>query len=651
MNRIILFVCLLILSPSVCFSGGDLYVATTGTNNGSCGAIGSPCRTIQYTITNRITDANGGWNIILRGGTYQEHDIYIAPTKTGTSGAWNTLRSYAGEWAIIDGQRANTGPNTYATLKNWDGNECTSGTFAQYWILERFELTGGGHSSGTVIEGAGLWWVKGPFTMRYTYIHDNLTVNGDENSAGISGTAWQGNTIEYNYFYNNGSEAHEQLNSTAGPGPISCSEYYAYDQNWEIRDNTIRYNYIVGSGDDTGIRTKGYTTLTSTRNGSDTSRRTYGDKLHHNIVKGVNVSIHYQQDGVQIYNNITDQTGQPKSTGYNDGHPIKTRRWNSTERDVLWPVVYNNTCFDASEGIVHFHQNDSGGAYYWNYNNILDQATGITLADIVYGCSNGSGRYCPDYSTSTLDITNVNIDRNYVYRGPSTSYVLAGDQAWPTGAYTFAQWETLKSANLYKQAYNAGNLLFQGTSGADKYRVRSAHTVEGSTTIANGGIGGSHPYLAGVTFPSYIGAANPSDDSWVAGVLALNSTYFTSAINGSTPSWIEGGGGDTTPPTVTISTTDPSSITEDSLTATGTASDAVGVSSCKWRLSSAPDGSNGTSCTGTTSWSCSASGFSRGANTLYVGCGDAAGNWGSDSMVVNYLPVIQGVSGLGISFR
>lgn len=121
---------------------------------------------------------------------------------------------------------------------------------------------------------------------------------------------------------------------------------------------------------------------------------------------------------------------------------------------------------------------------------------------------------------------------------------------------------------------------------------------------------------------------------------------------------IGSGGGDTTDPSVTISTTDPSNITSDSLAISGIASDAVwGTGSvCKWRVGSAPDGSNGTTITGLTysgtlSWSATASGFSRGANTLYVGCVDAAGNWGSDSMVVNYLPVIQGVTGLGISFR
>lgn len=96
--------------------------------------------------------------------------------------------------------------------------------------------------------------------------------------------------------------------------------------------------------------------------------------------------------------------------------------------------------------------------------------------------------------------------------------------------------------------------------------------------------------------------------------------------------------GDSTAPSTTISTTDPSAISSDALTIAGTASDAVGVSGCKWRIGSAPDAGNGTACTGTTSFSCSTSGYSTGANTAYVGCYDAAGNYGSDSITVNYTP-------------
>jgi hypothetical protein len=98
--------------------------------------------------------------------------------------------------------------------------------------------------------------------------------------------------------------------------------------------------------------------------------------------------------------------------------------------------------------------------------------------------------------------------------------------------------------------------------------------------------------------------------------------------------------GDTTPPSVTIATADPSNISADSLTVTGSASDAVGVDGCRWRRTSAPDADNGTACTGTTSFSCETSGYAEGANTLYVGCYDAAGNYGSDSITVNLDSVI-----------
>ncbi len=111
----------------------------------------------------------------------------------------------------------------------------------------------------------------------------------------------------------------------------------------------------------------------------------------------------------------------------------------------------------------------------------------------------------------------------------------------------------------------------------------------------------------------------------------------------------EGEEADTTAPSVTISTSNPSAINTNSLTITGTASDAVGVSSCKYRLGSAPTAEVGTECTGTTSWSCSTSGYASGANTMYVGCDDEAGNWGSNSITVNYTPATISILGVTLS--
>ncbi len=111
--------------------------------------------------------------------------------------------------------------------------------------------------------------------------------------------------------------------------------------------------------------------------------------------------------------------------------------------------------------------------------------------------------------------------------------------------------------------------------------------------------------------------------------------------------------GDETAPSVTA---DDSTkfITVDSYNAEGDATDAVGVSGCKWRLGSAPDANNGTACTGTTAWTCNTSGYSSGSNTLYVGCYDAAGNFGTDTVTVTYTPPTTTHTGqimTGISIR
>jgi len=136
---------------------------------------------------------------------------------------------------------------------------------------------------------------------------------------------------------------------------------------------------------------------------------------------------------------------------------------------------------------------------------------------------------------------------------------------------------------------------------------------------------------------------NPHDVDDVAVALPTYSGFVTNTTGFATGLSMIGpitASGDSTPPSTTISTSDPSAISNNSLTVTGTASDSVGVSGCKWRIGSAPDATNGTSCTGTTSFSCSTSGYSSGSNTLYVGCYDATGNYGSDSIIVNYTPSI-----------
>lgn len=92
---------------------------------------------------------------------------------------------------------------------------------------------------------------------------------------------------------------------------------------------------------------------------------------------------------------------------------------------------------------------------------------------------------------------------------------------------------------------------------------------------------------------------------------------------------------DTTAPTLSVSQGSFVTVRKTrTTTLTGTCSDAVGVSWAKWRRGAAPDADNGTSCTGTTSWSCAVTDLGGGSNDIRIGCADAAGNVGTTTVNV-----------------
>lgn len=543
--------CLFVLLPLNLWSA-DIYVSTTGNDTTGDGSVEEPYATIAHAIS----VMSGGDDIYLRGGTYQERNILIPVSTSGTSENWSSLQSYPGEWAVIDGQRLCTG-NTAGLIENRDGfyhsasAVSAAGGAANYWLFERLELKNGGTEAEGEKTAMAIWWVGGPIKVRYCYIHDNLANDATGNSAGMGGPGWNGCIIEYCLFDHNGSELHGigdpgGANAFCGIAPEGTWEYngYTYDDDFKIQGNEYRYNYIKTYGDG-GIRTKASSRLTNTRDGSDTANRTLGDKIHHNIVQsqiesgGVVPLIFYQQDWCQIYNNIVDQTGYTKNS---EAWPIATRRIRTHlaatgSADIIGPAIYNNTIFNGADAISHYQEYDSGVDWHM-YNNILDNnGSGALSALIAYGCSGGSGHYCDSFPESPLTDTNIDIDRNYFYRTTFTNAVHIGNDL--TQRYSIAEWEENKAgSDLFSNAYNADDLLYTGTTGASKYTTRAAHVVEGSGAIGTSGIGGNHPYLSGVTIPSYVGAVDPENTAWVAGVLALDATYFTTASGD--PEWITG---------------------------------------------------------------------------------------------------------------
>lgn len=219
--------------------------------------------------------------------------------------------------------------------------------------------------------------------------------------------------------------------------------------------------------------------------------------------------------------------------------------------------------------------------------------------------------------------------------------------------YGFALFRGTAHTNTFSMFTSYGDHVYWYQPGVSlntwyrlEYRIQGGGTSTGTVTVRLDGVDVTSSFLSdsnGTTLTSRNGSL---------AIETLNYPYFATYLLGgptgelidiagftmSNSDWL-GSDADTTAPNVTISTTNPSRITGATLTVVGTSSDAVGVSSCKYRLLVAPDASNGTICTGTTSFTCNTTGYSLGSNTLYVGCNDAAGNWGSASIVVNKAPM------------
>lgn len=483
------------------------------TQNRTCsGSDGNGYNTIQKAVNNMKTSDD----IYIRGGTYFENVLVSASTApNGTASDYASMQSYPGEWAVVDG-----GHNEQYTIgKDRSGRD--NGNDLAYWRFEKLEITGGTRVDG----GAGLYISGGPFIVRYNYIHDNVSPNAGENPGGIVGYTWKDSIIEYNYFENNGMSSGTDGNAAH----IAIFTDYLWDTTGKngftnsipsVRRNEIRYNYFSGST--IGFKHKGtqYFTGRNTASASkdyDDTYQDWGDKIHHNYFTGQRrVSVMTYQDFVQVYNNIFDAVPEAITIG------------EQPDDQMYQAVTYNNTIVNPTyKGIVRYGCNSYSYAenedhYGGDYNNLIDSSdkkygfwfTG-TAINVLAGCSDSRNPYF-----TNPDISNYISSNNYFYRADDPDIFKYGE-VYYTAAEFEAQTETGAPRVAYSNSFNAGNPLYAGTTYANKYITIGSHLIEPSITIANGGIGTPHPYLSGVTLPSYVGAVDPNDSSWVADILCL----------------------------------------------------------------------------------------------------------------------------------
>ena len=569
MIRLVVIILLFALNVSA----ADIYVDQTSADcSGDYSISGRACSGSDGdsydTIQEAITNCSVGDAIHMRGGTYDMtshgtsyasgYYISINPsTKNGTAwtaGDFTTLKSYAGEWAIIDGEDTISDSYPGRAGIGYGDSSTSDASDLEYWKFERFEIKNCESTDNTRAAAFGI--NGGPIWYRYLYIHDNTAADGGNNPGGIRMEHMNNTIIEYCWFYNNGTETTNQDKNSADIVTISDYDYqdsiaggstpYSSSHVATVK-NIIRYNYFQGGS--TGFKNKGAQLLSGRGSYLSDTYDEDGNKIHHNIFQNYGYGgIMSRTDFSQVYNNILDDGTWGIMLSYEDPSTTihKVVCYNNTITDS---VTRSGIAFDNGIRRKYAYNYEQGSTPYpiygWDYNNLLDDCEASRDSDKSMSAGVQSGG-------AAMDLSNYYNTKNYFYRNPETDIISLVHTAPIDAANYFTQSEfeaqsyTASPRVAYLNAYDGGNLLYEGTTGADKYLTTGLHEIEGVITDADGGVGGNHPYLSGVTIPSYVGATNPDDNDWVDGVLTdlasttwLRSTSTDRDVNDE-PTWLEG---------------------------------------------------------------------------------------------------------------
>jgi len=436
--RFLIAFLILLVSPLY----ADVYVSTTGDDSTGNGTIGSPYLTIQ-TGVNALKAQGPGNTLYLRGGTYTTlpyqddgvRGVKYATLNNATASNWYRIRSYPGEWAIIDASEYDDNRVFVFYVEASTGNVGMTG-YIEFSHMEIKGVNAGTHAAA--IAGNG-----GPLAFRYLYIHDNVCATGDNNPGGIRlGNGTGDSIIEYCYLYRNAylATGSSMIMNSGNIVMMSDYKYTGTFGNQKLHNasgystarhnNHVRYNLIVGGpidGSRTGvaIREKAPQYLASATQAGDgqpedvNSWSDQGNHYHHNIILNhLNASIATETDFNQIYNNIIHNSGYAAVEGHE-------RNPSSNRRGPWRQVYYNNTAINSGRGAYTTYSFYVGSTYpdpiyeeIWMYNNISDNAS--QYDGIVYDFS-----VCPKYSSYNVDwdINNkIKLYNNYIYRSQNTPF-------------------------------------------------------------------------------------------------------------------------------------------------------------------------------------------------------------------------------------
>jgi hypothetical protein len=477
------------------------------------------------TIQQAINVVSAGDTIYIRQGRYLEH-IAVPRHKQGTEKNRILVQSYPGEWAVIDGEYKENRP--IIMFKDGDHRSCPA-----YWTFRCFEVTGGGTKNGRDGGGGLRFDTAHHLIFEYLFIHDNNGGNGT-NDAGIvienETQAAQNIVIRYCYLKDN-------INAEGGNcANISLfSDYVDYPALVNIENarqcNEVYYNYLIGS--QKGIKNKAEQYLCLDNTGEDKERYKHlADKYHHNIIKDFkDQAITARQDFVQVYNNIV-YSSKYESTG---GISLGSSDYNS-EREPFYACVYNNTLIGTGadgriEHLDHSVYTPPLRPFVYFYNNIFEnigpEHNGRNDLNIYFTWNL--------YTQQDVDLSAVHVENNLFI--PRTAYENIINLADNSNDLSAAVWVSRGYSKIVYTSMEIAKLHLNDNS----FKCNPLFALADDKNIANGGIGGDHPYLKSVLLPSYIGAANPADCIWVDGVQndLTNVGWLKAQFAGNPPAWIE----------------------------------------------------------------------------------------------------------------
>jgi hypothetical protein len=167
----------------------NIHVAPTGSDNGSCGAIAAPCKTIQQAVNL----SKNGDTILVATGTYTGSNVCAPSIETAVVCIWNKHLIIRGGYAINNWSVANPsqnvttidGQNSRRGIYFWGTNASTASLFLEGFTIQNGRQQGISSSDDnkSFAFGGGMLVDLVPVTIKYTIFQNNKAIGADNNSA------------------------------------------------------------------------------------------------------------------------------------------------------------------------------------------------------------------------------------------------------------------------------------------------------------------------------------------------------------------------------------------------------------------------------------------------------------------------------------